>query len=64
MKKIYIASWILLTLTLVATVLTDGFDSTSLVVFSFAVFAMVYALAVWSVLTNTRKFKSENLRKI
>jgi hypothetical protein len=52
MKNIYIVSWILLAMSFVATVLTNSFNTISLVVFSFAVLFLVYALALWSVFTN------------
>jgi ABC-type uncharacterized transport system permease subunit len=64
MKKIYKASWILLALAFVATVLTGNFNMLSLVVFSFAALALVYALAIWSVFVNTQSTEPENLRKI
>lgn len=64
MKNIYIASWILLTISFLATVLTGSFNALSLVVFSFAALALVYALAIWSVFINTQNTQPENLRKI
>lgn len=64
MKNIYIASWVLLAISFLATLFTGSFNAVSLFVFSFAVLALVYALALWSVIVNTQNTQPENLRKI
>lgn len=54
-KKIYAAAWVLLALTAFVTFLTGSFNSLTLVVFSLAALALVHALALWTVVVNTRK---------
>lgn len=59
MKSFYISAWILFTITALVTVLTGTFSSPTLVVLSLVTFGLVYALALWSILTNTREAKTE-----
>jgi hypothetical protein len=54
MKKLYISAWILFALTALVTVFTGTFSSLALVVFSLVALGLVYALALRSVIANTR----------
>lgn len=53
LKKFYLLAWISVALSAVGSLLGGHFDSVTQVGFSLAVLALVYALALWSVLTNT-----------
>ncbi len=54
-KKNYAAAWILLALTVFAAFLTGSVTALMLFVFSLVALALVYALALWTVISNTRK---------
>lgn len=54
-KKFYAAAWILLALTASVALLTGSFNAVTLFVFSLAALALVYALALWTVVVNTRE---------
>ncbi len=54
-KKLYTAVWILLTLTAFATFLTGNFNHLTLLLFSLGALALVHALALWTVINNTRE---------
>ena len=54
MKKIYLLAWISLTITFVASVLTGYYNPLSLVVFSLIALALVFALALWTVIVNVQ----------
>lgn len=55
MKKIYTAAWFLLAILFLASVLTGSLNPTSLVAFSLIALGLVYALALWTVVINTRE---------
>lgn len=59
MKQFYIAAWILLAISAIATVLTGSFSPAILLVYSLGALALVMALAMWSVYVQTRDFKTE-----
>ncbi len=58
MKKIYTAAWFLLAILFLATVLTGSLNPVSLVVFSLIALGLVYALALWVVIDNSRIYKN------
>ncbi|HMJ07872.1 MAG TPA: hypothetical protein VK468_02635 [Pyrinomonadaceae bacterium] len=53
MKTFYILAWILVAIAAVVSFVTGYFNSATLVAFSLTALALVYALALWSVITNT-----------
>lgn len=53
MKKFYILAWILLALGAAVLFLMDYFDAITMVVLSLVAVSLVYALALWSAITNT-----------
>lgn len=55
MRKIYTAAWLLLTVLFLASVLTGNFNPVSLFVFGLTALGLVHALALWTVVVNTRK---------
>ena len=59
MKNFYISAWILLAITAFVSVLTGTFNAVTLFVFSLVALALVYALALWSVIVNARDLKTE-----
>lgn len=59
MKKLYLAAWTLLTATALVSVFTGAFNPVTLFVFSLVALALVYTLALWSVIVNTRELKTE-----
>ncbi|MCW5961616.1 MAG: hypothetical protein KIS76_15740 [Pyrinomonadaceae bacterium] len=64
MKKIYATAWILLTALFLTSVVTGFLDPLGLFAFSLSALALVYALAFWSVIVNTRYAQTDNLQKI
>jgi hypothetical protein len=54
LKKIYVAAWFLAALAVLISVLTGTFSATAMVVFSFIGLGLIYTLALWSVIVNTR----------
>jgi ABC-type nickel/cobalt efflux system permease component RcnA len=61
MKNFYISAWILLALAAFVSVLTGTFNAVTLFVFSLVALALVYALALWSVVTQTRDLEAEHI---
>lgn len=59
MKNFYISAWIFLAMAALVSVLTGTFNPATLVVFSLIALALVYTLALWTVVVNTRNFKTE-----
>ena len=59
LKIFYLLAWILVALLAVVSLLGGYFDAVTQVSFSVAVLALVYALALWSVLTNTQDKRLE-----
>ena len=59
MKSFYIAAWFLLIIAAFVTVSTGSVNPLALVVFGLVTLGLVYALALWSVLTNTPEMKTE-----
>ncbi len=55
MKKIYTAAWFLLAILFLAAILTGYLNPVSLVAFSLFALGLVYALALWTVVINTRE---------
>jgi hypothetical protein len=60
MKKIYAFAWFVLVAAVFFTVLTASFTPAALVTFSLAALALFYALALWSVITNTGEIQSHS----
>lgn len=54
MKKIYTAAWILLAVLFLASVFTGSSDVLSSFIFSLAALGLVHALALWTVIVNSR----------
>ncbi len=54
MKKIYTTAWFLLAILFIAAVLNGYLNPVGLVVFSLFALALVYALALWTVVNNAR----------
>jgi ABC-type nickel/cobalt efflux system permease component RcnA len=59
LKTIYAMAWILVALAAIVSLLGDHFSSLTQVAFSVAVLVLVYALALWSVFTNTKDIRAE-----
>jgi hypothetical protein len=59
LKTFYLLAWILVALLAVVSLLGGYFDAVTQAGFSVAVLALVYALALWSVLTNTQDTRLE-----
>lgn len=59
MKNFYISAWILLAAAAFVTVLTGSFNPLALLAFSLVALALVLSLAMWSVIVQTRDFKTE-----
>ena len=59
MKKFYISAWIVLAAAALVSVLTGTLNAAVLVAISLIALGLVYALALWSVITNTREIKTE-----
>ena len=53
LKTIYIMAWVLLAMLAVGSLFGGYLNPVTQVVFSVAALALVYALALWSVFTNT-----------
>ena len=54
MKKFYVLAWFLLAASALVSVFTGTFNPLATVVFSLVALALVLALALWSVIVNTR----------
>lgn len=63
LKTSYILVWILVALSAVVSLLGGYFNSVTQVAFSVTVLALVYALALWSVFTNTQDIKLETFSR-
>ncbi len=61
MKKLYVSAWFLLAAAVLVAVLTHALTPVSLFIFSLVALALVYALALWSVVTNTRNLKTDSI---
>lgn len=59
MKKIYIAAWFLVALAVLISIFTGTFDPVLLFVYSLVALALVYGLALWTVILNRREIKTE-----
>lgn len=59
MKKFYISAWVLLAAATFVSIFTGSFNPVALFVFSLVALALVYTLALWSVIINTRVLKTE-----
>jgi hypothetical protein len=57
MKKIYISAWFLLAAAAIVTALSGGFNAAALVFYSLIALGLVYTLALWSVIVNTRELE-------
>ncbi len=55
MEKIYTAAWLLLATLFLAAVLTGYLNPVGLVTFSLFALGLVYALALWTVVANTKE---------
>lgn len=54
MKTFYAMAWVFLGLISVRLAMTGALDPVALVVLSLAAVALIYGLALWSVITNAR----------
>jgi hypothetical protein len=63
LKTFYILAWFLVALSAVVSLLGGYFNSVTQLTFSVAVLALVYALVLWSVLTNTQDASLEMSRR-
>ena len=59
LKIFYISAWVSLAAAVFVSLLTGSFNSVALFVFSLIALALVLSLAMWSVITQTRDFKTE-----
>lgn len=59
MKTLYLAAWLLLTVAAGVSFLTGYHNAAAMLVFSLAALALVYGLALWIVVVNTRDAASE-----
>ena len=59
MKNFYILGWFLLIAAVFVTLSSASFDTDTLLVFSLVASALVSTLAMWSVIGQTRKLKTE-----
>ena len=59
MKKSYVSAWFLLAAAAFVAVLTGVMNAAALVAFSLVALGLVYALALWSVFTNTKGLQTE-----
>jgi hypothetical protein len=59
MKNFYISAWVLLAAAALVTVLTGSFNPLALLAFSLVALALVLSLVMWSVIMQTRDFKTE-----
>ncbi|MDQ3750033.1 MAG: hypothetical protein M3367_13640 [Acidobacteriota bacterium] len=59
MKNLYVLAWFLLGAAVFVSVLTGALTPATLFVFSLAALGLVYGLALWSVILNTREIKAE-----
>ena len=57
LKKFYAAAWILLFLTAFVSLLTGAANWAALVIYSLFALALVYALALWTLVDNNRRHK-------
>lgn len=58
-KNLYVLAWFLLAAIVLVSALTGTLTPPALVVFSLAALGLVYGLALWSVIANTREIKTE-----
>lgn len=54
MKQLYFLAWFLVVFAALVSFLTGNFGAVTLVAFSLIALGLVYGLALWSVITNTR----------
>lgn len=59
MKKLYVSAWFLLAAAAFVAGFTGAMNAAALVMFSLVALGLVYALALWSVFTNTRELETE-----
>lgn len=59
LKIFYISAWVSLAAAVFVSLLTGSLNSVALFVFSLIALALVLSLAMWSVITQTRDFKTE-----
>lgn len=59
MKKFYVLAWFLLAASALASVFTGTFNPLAMVVFSLVALGLVYAIALWSVIVNTREAQTQ-----
>jgi hypothetical protein len=60
MKKFYVGAWFLAAIAVLISVLTGTFTTTAMIVFSFIGLGLIYTLALWSVIVNTRETPSDD----
>lgn len=58
LKNLYVLAWILLAASVLGSAVTGVLAPAALLGFSLAALGLVYALALWSVVVNTREIKT------
>lgn len=59
MKNLYIAAWVLLAVAAFTAVLADFLIPVALLLFSLVALGLILSLGLWSVVVQTRDFKTE-----
>ena len=59
LRKFYISAWYLVAIGVLISVLTGTFSTATLFVFSLIGLGLIYGLALWSVIVNTRDIQPE-----
>lgn len=59
MKRLYGLAWLILAAAVLASVVSGSLDPVMLVALSLAALSLVYGLALWSVIVNTRDARLE-----
>jgi hypothetical protein len=54
-RKVYTWAWLLVALAFLFSVLSGTFDAATAVIFGLVALGLIYALALWTVVMNTRE---------
>ncbi|HEY8561056.1 MAG TPA: hypothetical protein VIL74_11845 [Pyrinomonadaceae bacterium] len=57
LKNLYVAAWFLWAAAVLVSLSGGAFETLTLLALSFGALILVYALALWSVISNTREIK-------
>jgi hypothetical protein len=63
LKKLYVLAWFLLVMATLISALTGTLDPVALLIFSLFALGLIHALALWSVIVNTREVGSERFAR-